>query len=431
MNWIWFAAIAAVLCVVGWIVWQRWIAPWRAINELISDIKRARRPRTYLIPGASEPRRVALALESVFERQQALDQQLTETASGTQTIMTAMQEGLLVVDNDHRIRVANRAFRQLFGLPDKVPPVPLLEIIRNPDIDRLTSQTLETGQPHRQELAITEQPNGSSRFMELSAVPTRNETGQITGAAVLFHDISQLKQLDEIRRDFVANVSHELRTPLSILRGYIETLLHDREFSDEEFDRILEVMKRHSDRLNALTEDLLSLARLESAHPNLRIETVRLSELFAGIGRDWGKKFAENRLSIDVAVDPNLPAVQADPTRLQEVLYNLLDNAVKYSHPNSKIRLQANRRDNQVVLSITDTGIGIPEADLPRIFERFYRADKARSRELGGTGLGLSIVKHIAELHGGSVAAESAPGRGTTIRVLLPLRQDEVAVTES
>jgi len=431
MNWIWFAAIAAVLCVVGWIVWQRWIAPWRAINELISDIKRARRPRTYLIPGASEPRRVALALESVFERQQALDQQLTETASGTQTIMTAMQEGLLVVDNDHRIRVANRAFRQLFGLPDKVPPVPLLEIIRNPDIDRLTSQTLETGQPHRQELAITEQPNGSSRFMELSAVPTRNETGQITGAAVLFHDISQLKQLDEIRRDFVANVSHELRTPLSILRGYIETLLHDREFSDEEFDRILEVMKRHSDRLNALTEDLLSLARLESAHPNLRIETVRLSELFAGIVRDWGKKFAENRLSIDVAVDPNLPAVQADPTRLQEVLYNLLDNAVKYSHPNSKIRLQANRRDNQVVLSITDTGIGIPEADLPRIFERFYRADKARSRELGGTGLGLSIVKHIAELHGGSVAAESAPGRGTTIRVLLPLRQDEVAVTES
>ena len=267
--------------------------------------------------------------------------------------------------------------------------------------------------------------------MELSAVPTRNETGQITGAAVLFHDISQLKQLDEIRRDFVANVSHELRTPLSILRGYIETLLHDREFSDEEFDRILEVMKRHSDRLNALTEDLLSLARLESAHPNLRIETVRLSELFAGIVRDWGKKFAENRLSIDVAVDPNLPAVQADPTRLQEVLYNLLDNAVKYSHPNSKIRLQANRRDNQVVLSITDTGIGIPEADLPRIFERFYRADKARSRELGGTGLGLSIVKHIAELHGGSVAAESAPGRGTTIRVLLPLRQDEVAVTES
>jgi len=431
MNWIWFAAIAAVLCVVGWIVWQRWIAPWRAINELISDIKRARRPRTYLIPGASEPRRVALALESVFERQQALDQQLTETASGTQTIMTAMQEGLLVVDNDHRIRVANRAFRQLFGLPDKVPPVPLLEIIRNPDIDRLTTQTLETGQPHRQELAITEQPNGSSRFMELSAVPTRNETGQITGAAVLFHDISQLKQLDEIRRDFVANVSHELRTPLSILRGYIETLLHDREFSDEEFDRILEVMKRHSDRLNALTEDLLSLARLESAHPNLRIETVRLSELFAGIVRDWGKKFAENRLSIDVAVDPNLPAVQADPTRLQEVLYNLLDNAVKYSHPNSKIRLQANRRDNQVVLSITDTGIGIPEADLPRIFERFYRADKARSRELGGTGLGLSIVKHIAELHGGSVAAESAPGRGTTIRVLLPLRQDEVAVTES
>lgn len=423
MNWIWFAAIVAVLSAAGWIVWQRWIAPWKTVSELISDIKRARRPRTYLIPGASEPRRVALALESVFERQQSLDQQLTERASGTQTIMTAMQEGLLVVDSGQRIRVANRAFRELFGLPEKVPPVPLLEIIRNPDIDRLTRETLETGQPQRQELAITEQPNGSSRFMELSAVPTRNEAGQITGAAVLFHDISQLKQLDEIRRDFVANVSHELRTPLSILSGYIETLLHDREFSDEEFDRILEVMKRHSDRLNALTEDLLSLARLESAHPNLRIESVRLSELFAGIVRDWGKKFAENRLSIDVAVDPNLPIVQADPTRLQEILYNLLDNAVKYSHPNSKIWLQAIRRDNQVVLSVSDTGIGIPESDLPRIFERFYRADKARSREMGGTGLGLSIVKHIAELHGGRVEAQSQLGKGTMISVVLPLKE--------
>jgi two-component system phosphate regulon sensor histidine kinase PhoR len=255
----------------------------------------------------------------------------------------------------------------------------------------------------------------------LSAVPTRNETGQITGAAVLFHDISQMKQLDEIRRDFVANVSHELRTPLSILGGYIETLMHDREFSEQEFDRILEVMKRHSDRLGALTEDLLSLARLESAHPNLKVENVRLSELFAAIVRDWGKRFAEHHLRIDVAVDATLPTIQADPTRLQEVLYNLLDNAVKYSRPNSKIRLQAVTLDRQVVVSVSDTGIGIPDADLPRIFERFYRADKARSREMGGTGLGLSIVKHIAELHGGRVQAESELGQGTTISVILPI----------
>jgi two-component system phosphate regulon sensor histidine kinase PhoR len=318
----------------------------------------------------------------------------------------------------------------LFGLTEKIPAVPLLEVIRNPDIDRLAAETLESGQPNRQELAITTSPNGAStRFMELSAVPTRNENGEITGAAVLFHDITQLKQLDEIRRDFVANVSHELRTPLSILSGYIETLLHDREFSDDEFDRILEVMKRHSDRLSALTEDLLSLARLESAHPNLKMENVRLSELFAAIVRDWGKKFAEHQLRIDVAVDANLPVIQADPTRLQEVLYNLLDNAVKYSQPNSKIRLQAITRDGQVIVSVSDTGIGIPDNDLPRIFERFYRADKARSREMGGTGLGLSIVKHITELHGGQVQAKSELGKGTTISIVLPINNDEARMS--
>jgi two-component system phosphate regulon sensor histidine kinase PhoR len=156
---------------------------------------------------------------------------------------------------------------------------------------------------------------------------------------------------------------------------------------------------------------------------------VQLSELFAAIVRDWGKRFAEKKLSIDVSLAPDVPVIRADPTRLQEVLCNLLDNAVKYSHPGGKIRLQANRLNDDVVLTVSDTGVGISEADLPRIFERFYRTDKARSRELGGTGLGLSIVKHIAQMHGGTVEAESTFGQGTSIRVTLPL--NGAAVTES
>jgi two-component system phosphate regulon sensor histidine kinase PhoR len=252
-------------------------------------------------------------------------------------------------------------------------------------------------------------------------VPTKNDSGRITGAAVLFHDITQMKQADEIRRDFVANVSHELRTPLSILRGYVETLLDDPELPTEELHRILEVMKRHSDRLTALTDDLLSLARLESAQTSLQLEDVRISELFASIVRDWGRKFADKKLRVEVNVSPSLPVISADSARLQEILYNLLDNAIKYSRPEGKIRLEADRAGDDVVISVTDTGIGIPPEDLPRIFERFYRADKARSRELGGTGLGLSIVKHIAQMHGGSVNAQSILGQGTTIRVTLPI----------
>ena len=413
-------AALAVLIALGVAVWRKWIAPWSLIHELIGDIRRSRRPRTYLISGADRPKQVALALESLFERQFQLDQQLSERASGTEAIVTAMQEGLLVVDLNQRIRLANRAFRELFGLPEKVPPVPLLEVLRNPEIDKLTKRILETGQPQRQQLAIGDQRNGTTRFMELSAVPTKNDRGGLTGAAVLFHDITQLKQVDEVRRDFVANVSHELRTPLSILRGYIETLLDDPDLSADELNRILEVMKKHSDRLTALTGDLLSLAQLESAHTNLRLEEVRISELFASIVRDWGKRFTAKKLSIDVNLDRSIPVLQADATRLQEILYNLLDNALKYSSEGDRISLEASRRNDDVVISVSDTGIGIPESDLPRIFERFYRTDKARSREMGGTGLGLSIVKHIAQMHGGRVEADSTLGKGTTIRVVLP-----------
>jgi two-component system, OmpR family, phosphate regulon sensor histidine kinase PhoR len=431
--WVWSLLATAAAFIVGYIVWRRWIAPWRSLETLVREITHGKRPRTFLIGGANEPRRIGLALEDLFSRQQQLDQQLAERVSGTQTIAAAMQDGLMVVDANHRIRLANRAFSELFGLSGNVPVVPLLEVVRIPEVDQLIMDTLQSGEPQRQELELSESPNRVARFLQLSAVATRTDAGEITGAVVLFHDISQLKQTDEIRRDFVANVSHELRTPLSILQGYIETLLEDRDLSGDELNRILEVMKRHSDRLSALTDDLLSLARLESGHSNLQLQDVRLSELFASIVRDWGKRFAEKKLSVDVAVSPSLPVIQADPTRLQEILYNLLDNAVKYSHPGGKIRLEATHRDHAVEINVTDTGIGIPEADLPRIFERFYRADKARSRELGGTGLGLSIVKHIAQMHGGVVNAESTAGRGTTIRVSLPIKEQRNTgpVTES
>ena len=237
---------------------------------------------------------------------------------------------------------------------------------------------------------------------------------------VLFHDITQLKQADKVRRDFVANVSHELRTPLSIVRGYIETLLDNPKTSDKELSRILRVMERHSKRLGLLVDDLLTLAQLESRNTTLQFSDVQLAELFESVIRDWGKQLAEKRLKVAVDLSPDAQTIRADETRLHEVLYNLLDNAVKYSRENGEIHLQAAQHGHEIMLSVTDNGIGISKDDLPRIFERFYRADKARSRELGGTGLGLAIVKHIAQLHGGRVEAESEPGRGTTIRVVLP-----------
>ena len=223
-----------------------------------------------------------------------------------------------------------------------------------------------------------------------------------------------------MRRDFVANVSHELRTPLSIFRGYLETLLDDPHQPPGELLRILEIMERHSDRLNALVEDVLSLARLESPGMELNLSEIDLPEFLHGIMRDWEKRFAAKKLKSHLNFPGTLPHPLADETRLQELIYNLLDNAVKYSKSGGTVFLRAESEGDLVRISVADQGAGIPPDDLPRIFERFYRVDKSRSSEQSGTGLGLSIVKHIAQLHGGSVEAKSELGKGTTITVTLP-----------
>ncbi len=329
---------------------------------------------------------------------------------------------LLVVDARSRIMLMNRPFEKLFELRDPAVGVPLIEAVRHATLDELIVETLRTGEVMRSELSVADSRSHSERHIEVSAVPIKKADDEMSGAVVLFHDITELKQLDQIRREFVANVSHELRTPLSILRGYIEVLLDEPETSREELTRILSIMERHSKRLRRLVDDLLSLAQLESSQAKLELSVVRVDELFNNLIRDWKEKLATKNLKVIVDLTPEAFTLHADGTRLEEVLHNLLDNAVKFSRENGQIHLQAVRRDSEMVLSVADNGLGIGKEHLPRIFERFYRADKARSRELGGTGLGLAIVKHIAQLHGGRVEAESEPGRGTTIRVVLPLR---------
>ena len=427
MSWFLLCLFVGSTIVAGYFAWRKWIAPWRKIADLVGGIAETKKPRTFLVGGGALPRRVGLILEEIFTRQQKLTQQVTEGASGTETILAAMQDGLLVVDAARHITLANETFEEFFELRETSLGAPLLDTVRDTTLDQIITETLNTGEPARCEIIILD------RALEVSAVPLKDEGNATTGVVVLFHDITQLKQLDEVRKDFVANVSHELRTPLSILRGYIETLLDHPKTSTEELTRILEVMERHSKRLGLLVDDLLTLAQLESGDPNLQLSNVALDELFGNVVRDWDKKFAEKHLKVSVDLPEDLPQVCADETRLQEILYNLLDNAVKYSREGGDLRLAAQQRNGEITLSVSDTGIGISKNDLPRIFERFYRVDKARSRELGGTGLGLSIVKHIVQLHGGRVEAESEPGCGTTIRVVLPVIVSSVpaAVTQT
>jgi len=416
MSWLLLCVIVASAVALALIVWRKWIAPWRQVEELVTEIEQGERPRTFLIDGGAQAQRIGLRLEKIFYDLKQLDKQVAKRESGLQTIFSAMQDALLVVDSDRRVVLANEAFRKLFALPEISPGTPLLDSVRDATLDRVIAGAFGGGQPVRSELAVDDSQ------IELHAIATKNEAGEITGALVLFHEITELKKMDQVRRDFVANVSHELRTPLSILRGYIETLLESPKTSREELLRILGVMKRHSNRLDLLVEDLLTLAQLESANPNLQLYNVDLSSFFGEVIRDWEKKLANKQLKLVVRVPSDLPAIRADRVRLQEALYNLLDNAVKYSRERGEITLMALRRDGQIVLSVSDNGIGISKEDLPRIFERFYRVDKARTAEnIRGTGLGLAIVKHIAQLHSGHVEAESEIEKGTTIRVVLPI----------
>ena len=416
MTWFVIVLICVAFGCIAFIVWRKWIAPWQHLEQVITQIGRGERPRTFLMEGSVSAQRIGFQLEKIVNELEQLQKQIAKRESGMQTIFSAMHDALLVVDSNRQVILTNQTFRKLFDAPEISVATPLLEIVRDPTLDLLLTDAFRGDGPVRCELAL----DGSQ--IKLHAVATKNESGEITGALVLFHDITELKKMDQVRRDFVANVSHELRTPLSILRGYIETLLDTPKTPRGELTRILRVMERHSDRLELLVEDLLTLAQLESGNPNLQMGTVDLSSFLPEMVRDWEKKLTSKQLNMSVDVPPDLSPIRVDRTRLQEALYNLLDNAVKYSRQHGEIRLSARQGDGEIELTVSDGGIGIATEDLPRIFERFYRADKARSPDkVRGTGLGLAIVKHIAQLHSGRVEAESELDQGTTIRVVLPV----------
>ena len=420
MGWIAFALALVVLAYGWWRVRRDWILPGRELEQVVAALTTERMPRTFLIGGGASLRGVALALEQLALREGALRTRVQEGEFGVQAIVSALADGLVVADDARHIRLMNDAFRKMFEIDPRTSDGTLLELVRDVTVERLLGEALARGETCRGSLP-PRHAAGIEHHLEVVVEPIKDQPGKVSGAVILFRDVTELHRTEAMRRDFVANVSHELRTPLSILRGYLETLLENPKQPPAELLRIFEVMERHSNRLNLLVDDVLSLARLEGPGVALDLTTVRPATFLSGIMRDWEKKFAVKNLQTELDAPDDLPPLQVDEGRLQEIVYNLLDNAVKYSQPGGRISVRAERRGEMISLSVSDDGVGIPGKDLPRIFERFYRSDKARHRELGGTGLGLSIVKHIAQLHGGRVEAESEVGRGTTVRVHLPL----------
>jgi two-component system phosphate regulon sensor histidine kinase PhoR len=257
------------------------------------------------------------------------------------------------------------------------------------------------------------------RTLQVHAVPLRLGPGE-TGVAMVLHDITALRQLEQVRTEFVANVSHELRTPLTAIQGYLETLLGGAMEDPANARRFLEVVFRHTERLGRLLNDLTDLSNIELGRVSLQLGPVSLAEVVEGTLDIIRVKADAGGVRLEARLPAELPAVQADRDRLAQILINLVDNAVKYTPPGGEVAVEATAGEGLVEVAVRDTGVGIPPADLPRITERFYRVDRARSRELGGTGLGLAIVKHLVAAHGGALVIESRPGEGTRVRVTLP-----------
>ncbi|HEX9022677.1 MAG TPA: ATP-binding protein, partial [Geobacteraceae bacterium] len=310
----------------------------------------------------------------------------------------------------------NPAFRSLFDLREEVEGRPLLDITRHPSLHEAFKKTVASQEKRAEELTI---PLFGGITILTHWVPLL-ENGRLKGVVAVFLDISYLKRLEKVRRDFVANVSHELRTPVTVIRGYAETLTTGMLAADpERAGAFLEKIHRHAERLSSLIDDLLALSELESGEKPPVMAPVTVEGPLAHVCTLLEEKARQKNIAIVRAGATDVPPVLADRGRLEQVLVNLLDNAIKYTPENGTITVSAAEAEGMVKIAVTDTGIGIPPSEQSRIFERFYRVDTARSREQGGTGLGLAIVRHIIQQHGGEVAVESAPGKGSTFTVTL------------
>ena len=370
---------------------------------------------------ASRRREAARTLETQRAENDTLREQLTRNAAeaGAQreTLFDSMVEGVLLLDETGRIQLVNRTFEHLFGVNHDVTGRTLLEAVRLKELHELVSRIKALGQVLGQELDL---PGLDRRCLQVNAAAILDAKGRGQGMILVFHDLTRLKQLENTRQEFVANVSHELRTPLSLIKGYVETLIDGARDDPAVSLRFLQTIAKHTDRLTYLIEDLLTLSQLESGQLALNLHEVEMHPLAARVVEDLASRAAVRQVTLDNQVPAGLVA-RADADRVQQVLFNLVDNAIKYGNPGTPVTLGGGpTADKQVALWVHNEGVGIPPAAQERLFERFYRADKARSREQGGTGLGLAIVKHIVQTHGGEVRVVSTPGQGATFHFTLP-----------
>jgi two-component system phosphate regulon sensor histidine kinase PhoR len=425
--------IAAGAAALSLLISRRLSQPIVGIQHIAERFAAGELERRVPTPASAELAALADSLNKMAAQLGERIATITEQRNKLDTILSSMAEGVFAVDEKGRIVSVNPAAAGLLGIdPAQAQGRPVEEVIHHPDLQEFVRQTLADLLPGETGIFLSiggrETPMAKERVWEsgrsfsVHGARLTDARGRRSGAVIVLNDMTRIRRLENVRRDFVANVSHELKTPVTSIQGFVEALVEGGIQDPAEVKKYLDIVARHASRLNAIIEDLLTLSRLEetgerraltfTANPVRPVltEAIHLSAVRAD----------EKRITIDLACPDDLEA-RINPPLLEQAVMNLIDNAVKYSPPGSRVRVEASRHEGEVVIAVRDEGCGIAPEHLSRIFERFYVVDKSRSRKLGGTGLGLAIVKHIAQAHGGRVTVESAPGRGSTFTLHLPI----------
>ena len=401
---------------LGRLVARRLAGRLEEMSRTASEIAAGNTAARVIPAGQDEIARLGRSLNRMADQLEERLSLLSRERNQLLGLLDTMVEGVLLTDGSGRILLANRAFEQIFAAKPPLQGLRPLEAARVPALQEAVETALSGNGPSVREIVL---PGPEEKILGASLVSIR-ENSNTVGAVVVFHDVTELKKLEKVRREFVANVSHELRTPLTAIRGYAETLRDGGLLDSGRVREFADVIHRHAQRLQALIEDLLDLSSIEQGQSRMDVGAMHLHEVVSQVEAMVRPLIAGKSQVLSVAVPATLPRMRADRDRLIQVLINLLDNAVKFTPVGGTIVLKAQAGPGRVVINVKDTGVGIPPEDLPRIFERFYRVDRSRDRREGGTGLGLAIAKHLTQAMGGTIEVQSIAGSGTDFQLTFP-----------